>query len=185
VGIVVWGAGSAVGGYAVQLAKKAGLYVVAIAGSSTQHAKDLGADEVISYKTDDVASAIEKAAQKVSIAHAYDAISEPPTTETLVKALGKLKGGIITTVLPTEYDSEDSSSNVKVVRTMVGQSHEEQAEFAQRWIRQIARWVDEGSFEAGNVKVIPGGLDGVKEGLRLLEEGKVNATKLVCECEGA
>jgi NADPH:quinone reductase-like Zn-dependent oxidoreductase len=55
-------AGSAVGRYAVQLAIKAGLYVVAVAGFSIQHAKDLGADVVVNYRTEDVAATVENVA---------------------------------------------------------------------------------------------------------------------------
>jgi NADPH:quinone reductase-like Zn-dependent oxidoreductase len=181
----VWGAGSTVGTYAIQLLKVAGHHVVAIAGSSGQHAKDIGADVVINYKTDDVATEIKKAAQSYEISHAYDAISESPTTKMLADTLGQLKGGIITTVLPTK-EEEDASlvpSNVKVIRTMVGSAHEKDADFSERWIRQIARWVDEGKFKASKTQVIPGGLAGVPQGLQLLEQGKVNATKLVYHVE--
>jgi NADPH:quinone reductase-like Zn-dependent oxidoreductase len=186
-GVVVWGAGSAVGTYAIQLLKLAGHHIVAVAGSSGQHAKDIGADVVINYKTEDVGAAIKKAAQSggFEITHAYDAISEPPTTETLATALGEMKGGKITTVLPTKQQEDPSTlpSGVTVVRTMVGTAFDKDADFSERLIRQIAKWVDEGKFKASKTQVIPGGLDGVPEGLKLLEQGKVNATKLVCELE--
>lgn len=119
------------GTYAIQLAKLAGLYVAAIAGSSTQYAKNLGADEVINYKSDNVADAINKIAQKVSISHAFDAVSESHTTETIVEALSKLKGGVVTTVLPTSFE-EKSPANVEVIRTMVFTSHKEDSAFAER-----------------------------------------------------
>ena len=48
--MIINGAGSSIGAYAVQLAKRAGLFVVAIAGSSKVYAKSLGADVVIDYR---------------------------------------------------------------------------------------------------------------------------------------
>jgi NADPH:quinone reductase-like Zn-dependent oxidoreductase len=180
-GLLVWGAGSAVGGYVIQLAKLAGLHVVAVAGSSTQHAKDLGADVVVNYRSDDVVSAVKEAASKVPIKHAYDAISEPPTTETIATILSQLDGGTITTLLPTDYLNGKLPSNVTVDRTSVGSAHAEDAALAEKWIRQIAAWVDDGTFKASPVQVVQGGLGGVPQGLKLLEEGKVNAAKLVCE----
>jgi NADPH:quinone reductase-like Zn-dependent oxidoreductase len=50
--VLINGAGGAVGGYAVQLAKNAGAYVIATAGPrSSEQAKAAGADEVIDHTT--------------------------------------------------------------------------------------------------------------------------------------
>lgn len=49
-GLVVYGASSSVGAYAVQLAKRAGFFVVGVAGSSADYAKSIGADEVVDYR---------------------------------------------------------------------------------------------------------------------------------------
>jgi len=56
--VLINGAGGAVGGYAVQLAKNAGAYVIATAGPhSSDRAKAAGADEVIDHTTAAVTSA--------------------------------------------------------------------------------------------------------------------------------
>jgi len=56
--VLINGAGGAVGGYAVQLAKNAGAYVIATAGPhSSDRAKAAGADEVIDHTTTAVTSA--------------------------------------------------------------------------------------------------------------------------------
>ena len=49
-GIVVYGASSSVGAYAVQLAKRAGFFVVGVAGASAEYAKSIGADAVVDYR---------------------------------------------------------------------------------------------------------------------------------------
>ena len=48
--IIINGAASSVGAFTVQLAKRAGLYVVATAGSSKDYPKELGADVVVDYR---------------------------------------------------------------------------------------------------------------------------------------
>ncbi|MGP4009105.1 NADP-dependent oxidoreductase [Streptomyces sp. 4N124] len=57
--VLINGAGGAVGGYAVQLAKNAGAYVIATAGPhSSQQVKTAGADEVIDHTTAEVTEAV-------------------------------------------------------------------------------------------------------------------------------
>ncbi|MEU5698680.1 NADP-dependent oxidoreductase [Streptomyces aurantiacus] len=56
--VLINGAGGAVGGYAVQLAKNAGAYVLATAGPrSSEQVRTAGADEVIDHTTTDVLTA--------------------------------------------------------------------------------------------------------------------------------
>lgn len=49
-GVIINGAASSVGAYAVQLAKRAGLFVIGVAGSSKDYAKSLGADIIVDYR---------------------------------------------------------------------------------------------------------------------------------------
>jgi NADPH:quinone reductase-like Zn-dependent oxidoreductase len=57
--VLINGAGGAVGGYAVQLAKNAGAYVIATAGPrSIDRVKAAGADEVVDHTTAEVTAAV-------------------------------------------------------------------------------------------------------------------------------
>lgn len=59
--VLINGAGGAVGGYAVQLAKQAGGYVIATAGPhSSRRVTSAGADEVIDHTTADVVAAVSR-----------------------------------------------------------------------------------------------------------------------------
>lgn len=49
-GVIINGAASSVGAYAVQLAKRAGLFIIGVAGSSKDYAKSLGADIIVDYR---------------------------------------------------------------------------------------------------------------------------------------
>jgi NADPH:quinone reductase-like Zn-dependent oxidoreductase len=198
--VLIWGASSSVGSFALQLAKLAGYHTIAIAGRSSALPKRLGADVLLDYtgKSDEQLKEEILAAEKSlgggsQIVAAYDAVTSETTTGVLVQALSAspaLPGGRakkITTVLPSKLEGEHTSSGtstVQVLRTMVGDAHtgsEEQKELLSRWIRQVGAWLDQGIFKPNVVKVVPGGLAGVKEGLKLLQDGKVSGEKLVCE----
>jgi NADPH:quinone reductase-like Zn-dependent oxidoreductase len=57
--VLISGAGGAVGGYAVQLAKRAGAHVIATASSGSRaRVRAAGADQVIDYTTTDVVTAV-------------------------------------------------------------------------------------------------------------------------------
>jgi NADPH:quinone reductase-like Zn-dependent oxidoreductase len=59
--LLVSGGGGAVGGYAIQLAKRAGAYVIATASPrSAEAVRSAGADEVIDHTTTDVVGAVEE-----------------------------------------------------------------------------------------------------------------------------
>lgn len=48
--VIINGAGSSVGTYAVQFAKRAGMFVVGIAGASAEYAMSLGVDVIVDYR---------------------------------------------------------------------------------------------------------------------------------------
>ncbi|KAM0746333.1 GroES-like protein [Meredithblackwellia eburnea MCA 4105] len=180
--ILIWGASSTVGVYAVQLAKKAGLYVVGIAGAGGEHAKAYGADEIIDYRgksneqlTDEIALAAGG-----RIKHAYDAISENGTVQAIAYAFEKNGGGSITYVL-TLSDAEVAAlpKTVVPIRTLVATAYGADAEFSTKWYKKVGEWLEEGAFKSQQAVVIPGGLEGVKEGLRRLQAGEVRSEKFV------
>ncbi|KXS14069.1 NAD(P)-binding protein [Gonapodya prolifera JEL478] len=187
--VLVWGASSSVGAYAVQLAHLAGYKVIGIAGAGADLAKSLGATFVVDYRSPDVRGAIKSAIASVGLplvgafdAHADKSGSTASYTE-LAQAL-QPRGGIVTVVLnvPKKAAAELPKS-VQVPWTGVGSAHLQgpkgDAEFARRWFHQLAKWVDQGIFKPNVVKVVPGGLAGVREGLGLMEAGKVSGVKLV------
>ncbi|KAJ3333396.1 hypothetical protein HDU93_008573 [Gonapodya sp. JEL0774] len=190
-GVLVWGASSSVGAFAVQLAKKAGYYVIGIAGAGAPLAYSLGCSAVVDYRSGPVVPKIQAAisASGVKFTTAYDAHSAASGSSSSYADLAEALqpgGGKVTVVLGVPKSaSAKVPKNVQIVNTQVGSAHVLSAkgdgEFARRWFRQIAQWLDEGKFKANVVKVIPGGLAGVKEGLKLMEEGKVSGEKLVCK----
>ena len=48
--IIVYGASTSVGVFVTQFAKRAGFFVVGVAGSSSDYAKSFGADVIVDYR---------------------------------------------------------------------------------------------------------------------------------------
>ncbi|BGP15126.1 hypothetical protein JCM10213_006541 [Rhodosporidiobolus nylandii] len=180
--LLIWGGATTVGVYAIQLAKKAGLRVVAIAGASGAVATSYGADEVIDYRGkshSELVSAIASAANG-RIRYAYDAVSENGTLEAISEALDSLGGGKTTYVLT--YSDEQLSKlpkSVEAVRCLCATAYGEDSDFAEHWFDRVGEWLEKGEFWPQKVTVVPGGLEGVAEGLRRLEKGEVRGEKLV------
>ena len=50
---------------------------------------------------------------------------------------------------------------------------------AAKYYRLIGKWLDDGSFKANNVKILPEGLASVDKGIDMLFNNEVHAEKLV------
>ncbi|GAA5886594.1 hypothetical protein JCM5296_005341 [Sporobolomyces johnsonii] len=185
--VLIYGAATTVGVYATQLAKKAGLYVVGVA-SSIDLAKSYGCDEVIDYRgksTAELVDAIVASAGGGRIHHVYDAVSEGGTLEVVAAALSKTggagaAGGKFTHVLP--YSEEQIAAlpeGVTAHHTTCNTAYEGDSEFAEHWFGRVGEWIERGEFKSQRVTVVPGGLAGVEEGLRRLQQHEVKGEKLV------
>jgi alcohol dehydrogenase len=89
--ILIHGGAGGIGTIAIQIAKHLGAYVTATAtGEGLQYVKDLGADEVIDYKTQ----------QFDELLHDYDAVFDTVAGETYARSFKVLKrGGILVSML--------------------------------------------------------------------------------------
>lgn len=120
--LLINGGSSSVGLYAVQLAKLAGLYVVAT-GSKKNHdmLKSLGADAVVDYSDKDWPEQVRDLTHD-GLQHAFDCISENGTPRTIAKALSSTKGGHIVALLPVGHirdSGEIQNSKVRLESTVV------------------------------------------------------------------
>ncbi|KAI5118213.1 hypothetical protein M0805_004703 [Coniferiporia weirii] len=190
-GIIINGASSSVGAFAVQLAKRAGLFIIGVAGSSKNYATELGADVIVDYrehKGADLEAALIAAASGHNVPYAYDAVTLDGSTLLLARVIAKTsvtgKGKVTFVLQLSDEDEKKLPQGVAAARTSVGTAYAENEEFAARFYHQISEWLMPSAsnpvpFQTNRVKVIPGGLAGVAEGLSLLKNGKVHAEKLV------
>ncbi|KAI2643572.1 zinc-binding dehydrogenase [Xylaria nigripes] len=192
VSILINGATGSVGMYAVQLAKLAGLRVIAT-GSPKNHErlKSFGADEVVDYNDAAWPDKVRELTQD-GLQHALDCIAEKGTTEAVAKAIST-NGGHVVGLLPC---SSENFPKVKIESTIVytvfgrpidltgwgfqnwGGETPRDRELWEKYLRLLPDYVATGKIRPNPNKEM-GGLDAVNNGFTMQIEGKVHAEKLV------
>ncbi|KAF1986718.1 GroES-like protein [Aulographum hederae CBS 113979] len=189
--LVIYGASSAVGIYALQMAKQAGIgpliCVAGRAGSYVEEFLDKSAgDVVVDYRpgAEHVVSEIKKALKGKELRYAYDAVSEKGSYQQICEVLTK-PGGKLTLVLPAKK-YEDIPEGVEKSITMVASVHGDDAkerDFGFVWFRYLARGLEEGWFKPQKTEVVKGGLEGIEGALAKLRSGEASAVKYVFKIE--
>ncbi|GAA4797138.1 NADP-dependent oxidoreductase [Actinomycetospora chlora] len=120
--MLVNGASGGVGGYAVQLAKHAGAYVVATGSPrSTEHLRALGADEVVDHTSADVLTAV---GEPVDVLLNLASI----TPERLAALVGLVRdGGVVVNTVPATPAPADEARGVRAVDVFVRSDAEQLA----------------------------------------------------------
>ncbi|KAI0845444.1 GroES-like protein [Daldinia vernicosa] len=180
--LIIYGAASSVGAYAVQLARKSNIHpLICVAGKSQAYVETLidrsKGDVIVDYRNGDdaVVEALKKAAGDSKILYALDATSEQNSYVNISKVVAE--GSKVTSVLPPqnfEYPAHVSHSV-----TMVGSVHTEDKDFGYVYFRYFGRGLGEGWFKAQPQVVFPGGLGGIQGALENLKAGKANGIKYV------
>lgn len=201
--LIIYGASSSLGSFAIKLAKLSNIHpIIAICGSSQSYVKTLldpsKNDAVIDYRegVDAMKVAVEEALGGLRAYHALDAISSKGTWIPLSQMLAP--GGQVSVVSgANRYDDSDIPSGVEFMYTYVGMVHsgayvptmpkqpadkeavESAPEFARVMFRYLSHALAKGTFEGHPFEVIPGGLGGVENGLRELKKGNAKGRKFV------
>ncbi|KAE9401298.1 GroES-like protein [Gymnopus androsaceus JB14] len=203
--ILIWGGSTAVGHHAVQLAALSGYKVFVTASPAAfEDLKALGASELFDYKDPDVAQKIKAAAGEQGITLAVDTVSENGTTELVVASLSttSAKNHVIT-VLPNALKSAPPKNTsiqgaalpfvlgIPFFHHALGQTEYpvsvEDRDVTSKWIvdefpKLVEGWREgRGSpkFVGQRLRILPGGLESVVEGLRILKRGDYGREKLV------
>ncbi|KAL2427142.1 Trans-enoyl reductase fsr4 [Exophiala dermatitidis] len=209
-GIVIYGAASAVGAFAVQLARRAGIHpIIAVAGNGIPFVQSLlktntnmdanaiesDGDVIVDYRngSDSVVSEIKAAVPKgEKLQYAFDAVSDgaKSTYANICKAFSSQEeqssdhgagdgSPRLTMVLPAAHDDPDIPRTVQKSLTMVSSVFGPDKDFGYAWFRLLELGLKDGWFRPHPYQVVPGGLDGIEEGLKDLKDGKASATKYV------
>ncbi|KAL2823277.1 putative zinc-binding dehydrogenase family oxidoreductase [Aspergillus cavernicola] len=187
--ILIYSGGSNVGLFAIQLAKRAGLEVVATASPrSFDLAKGYGADSVFDYKSPTTISEI--SAAYPNITKALDCFSEGNSTQFCAQAM--TKGRVIT--LLDQGKPKKSSIEYKplMVYTVFGRPFSMLAPIGpsfpvvpndRKILGQFYAELDQLSHDVRPPPVIAtkGGFDGILEGLSKLRKGEGRGGKVVVE----
>ncbi|KAL4735691.1 chaperonin 10-like protein [Aspergillus similis] len=181
--LVIYGGASAIGAYAIQLARKSNIHpIIAIAGRGAPFVEGLidrsKGDTIIDYRQGDdaVVSGIKDALKGAELFHAYDCVSEGSSYVNLGKVVAP--GGKIVTVLPfQEYPGVPE--HVQLIKNSVGCVHEDQKDLGYVYFRYLAKGLQDGWFKPHPHQVVPNGLGGLETALWNLKNGKASATKYV------
>lgn len=191
--LIIYGASSAVGCYAIKLAQRANIHpLILIAGRSSAYAKTLideaKGDTIIDYNEgpEKVVAGIKKGLQRNGLAekdmmHAFDVISERGSWRPIVEALNP--NGEITMLRP--IDPSEFPNTLKRSRTGVAGVHSQldtrdwDQDLGYVFFRLFGKGLADGWLKAHPWELRKGGLSAVESALRDLKEGKHNAKKYV------
>lgn len=199
--LLVYGAATAVGAFAIQLAKVSGFHpIIGVAGRGIPFAESLidksKGDVIVDYRPGDdaVVSGIRqalKASGAGELRYAYDAVSENGSHENIAAVLSK-DGARVTHVLPWERFAKTEGfaypGYVTPSLTAVGSVHGDQKDFGFVWFRYFSRLLETGRLKGHPYEAQHGGLAGLSGALGKLKDGKASAVKYVFrigETEGA
>ncbi|KAI1401254.1 zinc-binding dehydrogenase [Hypoxylon fuscum] len=195
--VLVSGGASSVGLYAVQLAKLAGLYVVATA-SPKNHAllQELGADAVVDYKDPSWPEQVRKLTHD-GLEHAFDCIAEHGTPEAIAHALSPTKGGHIVTLLPANSvraQVAGVNKKARIESTIVytvferplkygpfdncGEATPRDKALWEKYLAVLPEYLASGKIRPNQVREV-GGMEDILRGFEEQSQGKVSAEKLV------
>ena len=138
--VLINGAGGAVGGYAVQLAKRAGAHVIATASPrSAGRVRAAGADEIIDHTTTEVA-----VAEPVDVLLNLARVA-PENLTALVALVAS--GGVVVNTVPTIETPGDEARGVRAVGVFVRSDAEQ--------LSRLAALVDAGELRVDVAERVP------------------------------
>ncbi|KAF8856593.1 GroES-like protein [Acephala macrosclerotiorum] len=187
--LVVYGASTAVGAFAIKLAQNSNIHpIIAIAGKGSQFVETIidrsKGDTIIDYR-DTISSIIKKIQEAVTtstgnqeVKHAIDAVTVPESAKILSAVVAP--GGHITFALPNEFDVSPAVKSFSFVGAVHNQQGAEDArELGYIFSRHFTRALQQGKLSGHPYEVRKGGLEGVEQALRDLKGGKASAVKYV------
>ncbi|KAK3055424.1 hypothetical protein LTR09_003344 [Extremus antarcticus] len=185
--LIIYGASSAVGYYALQFALKSNIHpLICVAGRAAAHIEPLldqsKGDTIVDYRqeNDKVVAGLREALGDKKLEYAFDAVSEKGSYQNIAQVLDH-QTGRITFVLPgKKYD--DIPDSIEKTITRVGDVHgkpDDLREFGYVYFRYIGKGMAVGWFKAQPQEIVEGGLEGVQKGLEGLKEGRASAVKYI------
>lgn len=184
--ILIWSGTSAVGQYAIQLAKLSGLHVVTTASPKNfDLVRSLGADQVFDYGVSKTPREITRATDgRLSIA--MDCISQGGTPNQVSVSLSP-DGGTIATLLPYTSRKKGVRTEFVLAYSIFGKAIEfpfsfpanpEHRRNAATYAKMISALLFKNAIKPVPVKLLPHGLGSVSDGFEYASAGKVHAEKL-------
>jgi NADPH:quinone reductase-like Zn-dependent oxidoreductase len=176
--VLIWGASSSFGAYAVQLAVKAGYTVVGVAsGANAQLVKALGASHFVDRKSSNTAQELVALGPFDTILAAADSAADQSVIGEVLAAQG---GGTFLSTMGVRAGVTLPSGVSGFFAQFLDDYLDPKNEEFTRWV-----WWDylEDVLATGDIQLLPvqvvGGLSRVQEAWNSLREGKVSGQRLV------
>ncbi|KAH7305179.1 chaperonin 10-like protein [Stachybotrys elegans] len=194
--LVIYGASSAVGAFAIKLAHTTNVHPVIAIGSGNSNfvmpfLDETKGDKMLDYTSyksgEELSAAILRALAGERCFHALDAITLPetfvPVSKTIAGAPHSQSGmkPRLAVLLPNgDYTAADESIDVQAVNVAVVHGESELDKLLGLvWSHAFRRGLEQGWLVGHPYEVIPGGLDGLADGLTQMKDGKVRGKKLL------
>ncbi|KAJ9479196.1 putative zinc-binding dehydrogenase [Pseudozyma hubeiensis] len=195
--ILIWSGSTTVGQWAIQIAHLSGYKVITTASPKNHDLlKQLGADDLYDYRDETTPQKI--AAKYPNLSKALDCISEHGTQQLCVKSLGTKGGDVVVLLKPDKEAIELRKGEVNIIHTLAytalgrpfnyGRATYDQdrvtadSNLMKEWLNgtqgHFYTLFKQGLLRGNRVKEMSGGLEGIPEGLKYLQEGKASAEKL-------
>ncbi|KAE8356046.1 oxidoreductase [Aspergillus coremiiformis] len=190
--ILIYGGATATGSLAIQFAKLSGLRVVTTCSEANRaFMYKLGAESVFDYHDAQVGQRIREDTDD-ALELVLDTISTPQSAAICAAAISSA-GGCYNALLDVRCPRADVDTHVSMAYGMVGETYEMggkefqadsgNVEFGIAWSKTVEGLLQDRCIVPHPFHVKAGGLAGIPEGLQLLRQGKVRASKLVYQVE--
>ncbi|KAK4494311.1 hypothetical protein PRZ48_014609 [Zasmidium cellare] len=188
--VLIYGASTNTGVWAVQFAKLSGLYVIATCSERNFGAvRALGADEVFDYRDGVECGRRVREATGDGLGYAFDCVSEGDSMAICAAALtSKPNVARYGALLPVEFPRSDVKTSFTIGYTVIGEeftffgnkvpAKPEDFEFGKKWWALSEKLLAEGKIK-GEPTIREGGLNGVVKGFEDMKAGRVSRQKLV------
>ncbi|CAG7956483.1 unnamed protein product [Penicillium salamii] len=177
--ILIWGGSSAVGSSAIQLARAAGLDVLATASlGNFEYVEKLGG-RAFDYADEGVVGRLLEVLEEGDLV--FDAISTPETQGACGEIVGRIGGVLLTTSPVPSVGLPEGVEGVFVNGLAPGLINLDVGDAV--WRKYLPEALANGSFVAKPDPFVLKGLESVQEGVDLLKKG-VSARKIVIEVDG-
>jgi NADPH2:quinone reductase len=199
--LVVYGAASSVGAFAVKLATLSNIHpIICVAGRGKAYVESLidrsQGDAIVDYRqgNEEVVNGLRKALRdNEKLGYVFDAVSDKGSYQNLMKVMDLSKGRITLVLARKKY--EGIPPDFAKSFTQVGRVHSDRypgirgekklegllgdQDFGAIMFKFFERGLAKGWFNGHPFEVVPGGLGGIETGLKDLKAGKASAFKYV------
>lgn len=186
--VLIYGGSTATGTLGIQFAKLAGYKVVTTCSPRNNDlVKSRGADKIFDYNDPECGAKI-RAFTENKLKYAWDTVGESPhiCAEALSSDSSICRYG---SILDNDFPRSDVKHTATEMYTMFGEYYfkyeqhfpvlEEDYEFAKTWMTLVEKLVADGKIKPHPKRLESGGINGILNGMKDLEEEKVSGQKLV------